>query len=695
MATVAENLLKLKRGSEFIIPMGVVGILVLMILPVPAIVLDLFLTFNITLAIVILLISVYLSRPLDFGSFPTILLIVTLFRLSLNVASTRLILLNGNEGIGAAGQVIRSFGNFVVGGNYAVGFIIFAILIIINFMVITKGAGRIAEVAARFTLDAMPGKQMAIDADLNAGLIADDEARERRKEISLEADFYGAMDGASKFVRGDAIAGLLITLINIVGGLGIGVLQMGMPIVDAATTYTILTVGDGLVTQIPALIISTAAGLVVSNVTSDKDLSNTIAAQFTMSPKPLFVAAVILFLFGLIPGLPHLAFILFAALTGGAAFMIKRGQERRVEEEEVEREREATEAEVAPVGEVVEEITPIDTLGLEVGYRIIPLVDPAEGGELLERIKAIRRQFAEDMGIIVPSVHIKDNLQMKPSEYVFLVKGVEVARGELMVGHSLAINPGDAQDGLEGVPTADPAFGLPSIWVDDSNQEKAHIMGYTVVNHSAVIATHITEIIKNYSDELLGRQDVQNILDKVGETQPKVVEELVPGILPLGSVQKVMQNLLKERVSVRDIQTILETLADYGTMTKDTDLLTEYVRMNLSRQISQTYQTGDATIEALALNHDIEEIITKSIQETPQGSFMTIEPGVAQDIIFKVKDGLEELLSRGHQPVVLASHQTRRFVRKLLERTFPTVGVLSHGEIATTVRVETLKVVRL
>ena len=379
MASVAENLIKLRRGSEFIIPVGVVGILVLMILPVPAIVLDLFLTFNITLAIVIMLISVYLKRPLDFGSFPTILLIVTLFRLSLNVASTRLILLHGSDGIGAAGQVIRSFGNFVVGGNYAVGFIIFAILIIINFMVITKGAGRIAEVAARFTLDAMPGKQMAIDADLNAGLIADDEARERRKEISLEADFYGAMDGASKFVRGDAVAGLLITIINIIGGLGIGVLQMGMPLADAATTYTILTIGDGLVTQIPALIISTAAGLVVSNVTSDKDLSNTIGAQFTMTPKPLFVASVILFLFGLIPGLPHLAFILFAGLTAGAAYMIQKGKVRKVEEEEMEREREATEAEVAPAGEMIEEITLIDTLGLEVGYRIIPLVDPGRG----------------------------------------------------------------------------------------------------------------------------------------------------------------------------------------------------------------------------------------------------------------------------------------------------------------------------
>jgi flagellar biosynthesis protein FlhA len=695
MAGLVDNMKKLVGGYEFILPVGMVAILMVMILPIPPILLDLFLAFNITLAIIVLLIAVYLKKALDFSTFPTILLITTLFRLSLNVASTRLILLHGSEGPGAAGQVIESFGNFVVGGNYAVGFVVFAILVIINFVVITKGAGRIAEVGARFTLDAMPGKQMAIDADLNAGLIGDDEARERRKEIAMEADFYGAMDGASKFVRGDAVAGILITAINILGGLAIGVLQQGMPVGEAAMTYTLLTVGDGLVAQIPALIISTAAGIVVSSVSSEAGLSDSIGKQFAYNAKPIFIASGILFGFAVIPGLPHLAFFVLSALTAFAAYMIHRASERREAAEAATAEALKQSAAAPAKKDQADEIELIDSLGLEVGYRIIPLVDPAEGGELLERIKGIRKQFIEDMGLLVPPVHIKDNLHLKPTEYVFLVKGVEVARGELMVGHSLAIDPGNAQPGLEGVPTADPAFGLPSVWVSDSQQERAQMMGYTVVNHSAVIATHVTEIIKGYAADLLGRQDVQNLLDRVAKTLPKVVEELVPGLLSLGSVQKVFCNLLRERVSIRDLQTILETIADYAPVTKDTDLLTEYVRMNLARQISKSHQSDDMVIEVLALNQEIEDAITKSIQDTPQGAFMTIEPSVAQSIIQRIKDALEEMLGKGHQPVLLASHQTRRFVKKLIERTFPTIDVISHNEIARNVRVETLKVVRL
>ncbi|MBI2413275.1 MAG: flagellar biosynthesis protein FlhA [Deltaproteobacteria bacterium] len=691
MAGVLESISKYKKGTELIVPIGIVGILFVMILPVPSLALDLLLTFNITVAIIILLVAVYIEKPLDFSTFPILLLITTLFRLSLNVASTRLILLHGADGPSAAGEVIKSFGNFVVGGNYAVGFVVFAILVIINFMVITKGAGRIAEVAARFTLDAMPGKQMAIDADLNAGLIGDEEARKRRKTVALEADFYGAMDGASKFVRGDAVAGILITIINIIGGLVIGVLQQGLPVGEAARVYTLLTVGDGLVAQIPALIISTAAGLVVSNVNTESGLSDSIGKQFIFHPKPIFIASGILFIFGLIPGLPHLAFFVMAAATAGVAYFVSKGATERKELEA--KEKEAPKA--ATKKEAIEEIPLIDTLGLEVGYRLIPLVDSSEGGELLERIKAIRRQFAEEMGVGVQAVHIKDNLQLKPSEYVFLVKGVEVARGELLIGHSLAIDPGNAQGGLDGVPTTDPAFGLPSLWVPDSQQEKAQVLGYTVVNHSAIMATHITEIIKAHAHEILGRQEAQVLLDKVSKSHPKVVEELVPGLLSLGALQKVLQNLLKERVSIRDLQTILETLADYAPITKDTDLLTEYVRMNLARQISKTHQSHDLVIQAITLNHDIEETIAKSVHETPQGSFLTIEPSTAQRILSKLKESLEEVMAKGHQPVLLASHQTRRFVRKLTERAFPAIPVLSHNEISNNVKVQTLKVVRL
>lgn len=692
MATAAGTMSGWRKGSEFIIPVGILGILVVMILPIPAIMLDLLLTFNITASIIILMVAVYVTRPLDFSTFPTLLLVTTLFRLALNVASTRLVLLHGAEGASAAGQVIKSFGNFVVGGNYAVGFVVFAILIIINFVVITKGAGRIAEVAARFTLDAMPGKQMAIDADLNAGLIGDDDARKRRKDVAMEAEFYGAMDGASKFVRGDAVAGILITFINIIGGLLIGVLQQGLSVADAARIYTLLTIGDGLVAQIPALIISTAAGIVVSNVNTEAGLSSTIGKQFLLNPKPIFIAAAILFILALVPGLPHFAFLVFAAVTGAVGYVVWKTASDKEGREEAER----IESAKAPVKkESTDEVPLVDTLGLEVGYRLIPLVDSSEGGELLERIKAIRRQFAEDSGLAVPSVHIKDNLQIKPSEYIFLIRGIDVARGELMAGHCLAIDPGNAQPGLDGVPTVDPAFGLPAFWVPDSMQEKAQIMGYTVVNHSAIIATHITEVIKTHANELLGRQEVQVMMDKLSKSHPKVVEELVPGVLSLGAIQKVMQNLLKERVSIRDLQTIIETLADYGPMSKDTDLLTEYVRMNLARQISKSNQGADAVIYAVGLNHEIEDAIAKAIQETPQGSFLSIEPGTAHKIVSRIKETLEELVARGHQPVLLVSHQTRRFVRRLTERAFPAIPVLSHNEISNNAKVQTLRMVRL
>ncbi|HHL39406.1 MAG TPA: flagellar biosynthesis protein FlhA [Deltaproteobacteria bacterium] len=690
-----ESMGRLRSGSEYLLPLGIVGILAVMILPIPPFVLDLLLTFNITMAVIILLLAIYIARPLEFSTFPTVLLVTTLFRLSLNVASTRIILLNGAEGPSAAGEVIKSFGNFVVGGNYAVGFVVFAILVIINFVVITKGSGRIAEVAARFTLDAMPGKQMSIDADLNAGLIGEDEARRRRDEIAREADFYGAMDGASKFVRGDAVAGILITLINIVGGLVIGVLQQGMSMSDAAVTYTLLTVGDGLVAQIPALIISTAAGILVSSVSSEAGLGTSLGRQFLVNPKPIMIASGILFFFGLVPGLPKFAFFALSAFTGAMAYVARTlGAEAESEQERLREEELRAEA-ARPAAEESEELPLVDMLGLDVGYRLIPLVDASEGGELLDRIKAVRKQFADEMGIVVPSIHIKDNLQLKPTEYVFFVRGFEVARGELMGGYSLAIDPGNAQPGLDGIETRDPAFGLPALWVPDSEREKARLMGYTVVNHAAVVATHITEIIKNHAHELLGRQEVQGLLDKVAKVYPKVVEDLVPNQITLGGLQRVLQNLLKERVSIRDLQTILETVADYAAVTKDADLLTEYVRMSLARQITRSVQDADSVIRAVTLSQEVEERIAGSVSQSQLGSYLAMEPSAAQAVLQGIREAVEEAMSLGYQPVVLVSQEIRRFVRSLTERPFPTLPVVSHSELTSDARVQTLKVVGL
>jgi len=535
-----ENLL---RRSDLVLSIGVVGILGVMIIPIPPIFLDLSLSFSITLAIIVLLVSTSISRPLDFSVFPSILLVSTLLRLSLNIAATRLILMRGDEGIEAAGKVIKSFGEFVVGGNFIVGFVVFLILVIINFVVITKGAGRIAEVSARFTLDAMPGKQMSIDADLNAGLIDDAEARRRRQDISREADFYGSMDGASKFVRGDAIAGIIIMVINIIGGFLIGVLQKGMPMAEAAKTYTILTIGDGLVAQIPALITSTAAGMIVTRAAAEANLGAEVIKQLLMNPKALGTAAGILAFFGMIPGLPHIPFLMLAAVTGTGAYFLGKAVKR--EEEAAPPPAEA----MKPV-ETLESLLPIDALSLEIGYGLIPLVE--EGGPLLTRIKAIRKQMATDMGFIVPPIHIKDNLSLKPTEYSILIKGVEVASAEVMVNKYLAISPGTEKIKIEGIPAVDPTFGLPAVWIDEIGMERAQLAGYTVVDVTSVIITHITEVIKNYAHELLGKQDVQKLLDNLAKTHPKVVEDLIPGLLNLSAVQRVLHNLLKERVSIRD-----------------------------------------------------------------------------------------------------------------------------------------------
>ena len=681
----------LTRNSDVVMAIGVIGMLVVMVIPIPTVLLDIFLSFNITLAVVVLLVAMYTLKPLEFSVFPSLLLLATLLRLSLNVASTRLILLHGNEGVAAAGQVIRAFGSFVVGGNYVVGMVVFLILVIINFVVITKGATRIAEVAARFTLDAMPGKQMSIDADLNAGLITDIEAKTRRAEISREADFYGSMDGASKFVRGDAIAGIVITLINILGGLVIGVLQQGMSVSTAAQNYTLLTVGDGLVSQIPALIVSTAAGLVVTRAASKAHLGNDIISQLTGQPRAVAIASGVLIFFGFIPGLPTLPFIMLGCLAGGVAYMTFEGKKAVMVKEEEEEEA----VEKGKGLEKVEELLPLDLLELEVGYGLIPLVDTEQGGELLERVKSIRRQFALEMGMVIPPMHIRDNLQLKPNQYSIIIKGVEVAGGELMPGYYLAMNPGDVKAEIEGIPTKEPAFGIPALWIGEKDKEKAQIAGYTVVDLSTMIATHISEVLKTHACELLGRQEVQSLLDNLALNHPKVVEELVPNLLSLGGVQKTLQNLLKEQVSIRDLLSIIETLADYAPITKNVDILTEYVRQRLARSITKQYKTPEGDIPLMTLDAEIEELVNNAIQHTEHESYLSLEPALAQKILAQFNKAMGKFTSMNYQPIILCSPGIRPHLKKLTERFIPTLVVLSHNEIDKRVKLKSLGVASL
>ena len=676
---------KLLKQSDIILAMGIVLILGLMIIPMPAILLDLFLSFSITLSIVVLLVSAYTERPLDFSVFPSILLIATLFRLSLNIASTRLILMRGDTGVEAAGRVIKSFGEFVVGGNFVVGFVIFFILVIINFVVITKGAGRIAEVSARFTLDAMPGKQMSIDADLNSGLIDEKQARKRRQDISREADFYGAMDGASKFVRGDAIAAIIIMVINIIGGFLIGVIQKGMPMTEAAQTYTILTIGEGLVAQIPALVTSTAAGIIVTRAASESNLGGDVVQQLFSNPKVLGTAAGILGFFGIIPGLPHVPFLMLASITGAGAYFMRQKLPEKA-------------AAVPASGELkqpetLESLLPLDPLSLEIGYGLIPIVE--EGGPLLNRIKAIRRQMVTDMGFIVPPVHIKDNLSLKPHAYSVLIKGVEVAASEVMLNKYLAISPGPEAPALAGLPAKDPAFGLNAVWIDEKTKEEAHLAGYTVVDVPSVITTHLTELIKNFSSELLGKQDVQKLLDNLVKTHPKVVEDLIPGLLSLSAVQKVLQNLLRERISIRNLQAILETLSDYGAVTKDTDVLTEYVRQGLARSITKQLQGTDGSLSVIVVDPKVERQIIEAVQSTPQGSYLALDPVTSEKITESLKRNFEDGVRKGYQPVVLCSPSVRRFLKKLAERISSSIMIVSHSEVAPNTRVYSIGTLRI
>ncbi len=679
------------KHSDFGLALILVAIIIVMVIPVHPMFMDLLLALSITGAMIIMMVSIYMKNVLEFAAFPSVLLIVTLFRLALNVATTRLILLHGHEGTDAAGKVIEAFGGFVVGGNYIVGAVIFIILVLINFIVITKGSVRTSEVAARFTLDSIPGKQMAIDADLNAGLINEDQARGRRKKLEEEADFYGSMDGAIRFVRGDAIAGILITIINVIGGLAIGILQQGMTITDALTVYTLLTIGDGLVSQIPALVISTASGLVVTRAASESDMGSDIARQLLVHPRAFALASGVLAFFGMIPGLPHLAFFFLSAISGTVAYLTFQAEEEVVQDKLAEAEAEAQK----PVTERVETLLPLDTMELEIGYELIPLVDASQDGELLDRIKSIRRQFALELGFIVPPLHIRDNLQLKPNEYTMLIKGVKVAGGELWMNHLLAMDPGTGVEPIPGTKTVEPTFGLPALWISEANKERAKAAGYTVVEVSTVLTTHIKEVIKTHAHELLGRQEVSSLLDNYKELSPKIIEELVPNILTLGQVQKVMQNLLSENISIRDIGTVLETLADWGGVTKDTDVLTEYVRAALSRPITMQFLTDEGKLPVMTLAKETEDNVAESVKQTQHGSYLAMEPIAAQKLIDLLKKEIEKFTMLNYQPVLVTSPAIRLHLRRLTERFIPNLAILSQNEITPDANIETLGTVGL
>jgi flagellar biosynthesis protein FlhA len=707
-----------KKQGDILLSLAVVSILMMMILPLPKAVVDLLLATSFSLSLVVLFVSLQTRRPIEFSTFPSILLMVTLFRLALNIATTRLILFHGNEGLDAAGQVVKSFGQVVAGDNYTVGIIIFAILVVINFVVITKGAGRIAEVAARFMLDAMPGKQISTDADLSAGLISEKEARKRRSAISREADFYGAMDGASKFVRGDAVAAVVMILINIVGGLVIGVFQKGMGLAAAAENYTLLTIGEGLAAQIPALIVSTAAGIVVTRAASEANLGTEVMRQVMVHPRAIYGAAAIVAVLGLMPGLPHLALLTLAFLLallgifasryvgGGVEEGVEPGVAKKegagqgaagAEEEEEEGggvggggdggEREKAEAAV---------IVPPDLVQLDLGYGLIPLADEAQGGDLSKRITAIRKQLNQELGFSVPPVHIKDNLSLKPNEYLILIKGTEVSRGDLLPKHCLAMNAAGGGDrGIAGIPTKDPCFGIPALWIAEADKDRAVLAGMTVIDLGSVLTTHLTEMIRKHAYELLGRQETQALLNGFKKQGPKVVEELVPNLLPLGGVAKVLSNLLRERVPIKDLRTILETLADMAPTTKDTDQLTEYVRQAMARTITGLYQAPDRSLQVMNLDPLLDQQVAGAIQQTTQGAYLALDPTLAQKMLTQVKVASERLAAKGNLPVLLCSPTIRPHLQRLVERFLPSVAVLSSNEVAPQVKLQSLEIIKV
>ncbi|PWG63661.1 flagellar biosynthesis protein FlhA [Sediminicurvatus halobius] len=657
-----------------------IALLAMMILPLPPLALDLLFTFNIVLSLVILLVAVYALRPLEFAVFPTVLLVATLLRLALNVASTRVVLLEGHTGTDAAGQVIESFGDFVVGGNYAVGLVVFAILVIVNFVVVTKGAGRVSEVSARFTLDALPGKQMAIDADLNSGLIGQEEARTRRAEVAQEADFYGSMDGASKFVRGDAIAGILILLINIIGGLAIGTMQHGMAMGDAMHNYTLLTIGDGLVAQIPSLVLSTATAILVTRVSASQDMTGAVSDQLLGNPKALLITGGIVASLGVIPGMPNLTFLLLGGLCLGAAWWRRRRLQREAAEPEVPAQRQGEETSPEQRELTWDDVPPVDVIGLEVGYGLIPLVDRQQGGQLLTRIKGVRKKVSQDLGFLVQSVHIRDNLDLGPNSYTISVLGVPVAEAEVQPGRELAINPGTVTGQLQGTPTRDPAFGLEAVWIDPGRRDYAQTLGYTVVDASTVVATHLSQVIHDHAHQLLGHDETQKLLDLLAQQQPKLVEELVPNTLPLSVVVKVLQTLLEERVPLRDMRTIVETLVNFGGRTQDPAQLTQHVREALGRMIVQHVGGLSKELPVITLEPQLEQLLQDTVQGVSQGA-AGFEPGLAERLQRSLGDSARRQEMAGQPAVLLTSPQLRSWLYRLTRHASAGLHVLAYNEI--------------
>ncbi len=676
-ATILENV---KEGGAkgMGVPLVLMMLLAMVVIPMPPIALDMFFTFNITLSLVVLLVVVYTQKPLDFGVFPSLLLIATLLRLALNVASTRVVLLEGHQGGDAAGKVIEAFGSFVIGGNYAVGLVVFFILVIINFVVVTKGAGRVSEVSARFTLDAMPGKQMAIDADLNSGLINQDEARARREEVSNEADFYGAMDGASKFVRGDAVAGILILFINILGGLGIGMIQHDLDFATALRYYTLLTIGDGLVAQIPSLLLSTSAAIIVTRVASTQDVGSQVISQLFANPKSLTVAAGVLFTMGIIPGMPNFAFLTLALLAGsGAWFIAKRQEQAQLQEIPAELEPEA----VAPPRELTwDDVQPVDIIGLEVGYRLIPLVDRNQGGQLMDRIKGVRKKLSQELGFLIQPVHIRDNLDLSPNSYRLTLHGATVAEAEIRTDRELAINPGRVFGTLQGVETKDPAFGLDAVWIEPDQRDHAQSLGYTVVDASTVVATHLSEILQSHSHELLGHEEVQQLLDVLSKTAAKLVEDLVPKTLSLGQVLRILQNLLMESVPIRDIRTIAETLAEHAVLSQDTGVLTAAVRVALSRSIVQQLVGPTEEIPVVVLDPGLEQILQQALLSSEDGG-AGFEPGLAEQMQKALVETANQREMAGEGAILLVAAPIRPWIARFVKHSVPGMQVLSYNEI--------------
>ncbi len=673
---------------DIIVPIFVISIIIIMILvPLPTFILDFLVIISLASSILIILITMFVKESLEFAVFPVLILLTTIYRLGLSIAITRAILILAN-----AGRVVQAFGQFVTGGSYVVGFVIYAMIVIVNYVVVAHGAQRIGEVAARFTLDAMPGKQMSIDADLNSGLITDKEARKRRKNLEMEADYFGAMDGASRFVQRDSLAGIITTLINIGAGFIIGMVFHKLSAMEALTTYVVLTIGAGIVSQLPTLLISTATGIMVTNAATEAGLSEDIVKQTVFHPKPLAITSGILGFFGIV-GLitktfPFFPFIILSIITAGSAYILTQagiiGKEKLVEEEKIEEQPKPL------IPEKVTSLLHVDAMELEIGYGLIPLVDPDQKGDLLDRVTMIRRQNAIEMGIIVPPIRIRDNIQLKPNEYLIKIKGIEVAKGTIMVDHYLAMNPAGVKEEIIGIDTVEPAFGLPAKWISEAEREKAEMLGYTIVDPSSVIATHLTEIIRNNAHELLGRQETQELIDVVKEKSPVVVEELIPNILSLGEVQKVLQNLLRERISIRNLVVILETLADYAPITKDIDVLTEYVRSALARQICKQYQLPDGTLPVITLNPSLEDTIVNSLQKTETITYPVIPPETVQKIVENSKNLVEKAISMNYQPIILCSPRVRIYFRRLVERFFQNIVVLSHSEVLPEVKIKVI-----